>query len=369
MEMEMEDKTFSGKFNNKPQIATKLRQFIDNIKSRGPIPVDPVRFLGPHGAKLRLFDRKSSLLLISETFKSYLGSYRDRESCRIAVIASAPGLGKTKLLLALPELFKNDAHVIVVSYNNGNALTDFDKSNPSSALALRALYFGFVNINDFPSFGKFLDHVRMQGLPLDQLRIDHLVQNTPMILAIDEFNYLVDGDKNPLLKDMIQQLTSAMQIVKGPGFFPVMAGTTMQPLVNVLNELVCKWTVIPLTFIKTKDVDELIQSQTWIKDWQGCKVFRHCLSLMGGLPRLLFYFLEECRKFKDFPINQWNFRQIIEGVLQSSSYLTESLPVAPQLLIDAYLQSTIGHMAALRVMEVCFSLHMVMSLGWSFHCF
>ncbi|KAI8827141.1 uncharacterized protein EV422DRAFT_563219 [Fimicolochytrium jonesii] len=120
------------------------------------------------GQSMELNGRKDALQCIVGGFADQYAETaipRNREGHPIYVVASAPGMGKTRLLTELPRAINDgysDVHpaVYIVSYNNGQTPTKYDVEFPIPCLVLRLLYFNYPDIyRKFESFSHFAQSI------------------------------------------------------------------------------------------------------------------------------------------------------------------------------------------------------------------
>ena len=118
-----------------------LKTYIENkLKSQVKLP----KLLNKIGEEFQLAGRTEAIKILAERLSQFIATstLRARSDCTIPILAGAPGLGKTKLLLSLckQEEFIN-YRTIVITYNNGHNPTMFDKKNTVAGLALRIFWF------------------------------------------------------------------------------------------------------------------------------------------------------------------------------------------------------------------------------------
>ena len=281
---------------------------------------------------------------------------RTRNDCRIPVMAAAPGLGKTKLLLELNKLdqFK-DHRVIIMTYNNGHKPTSFAFDFPEAGSALRFLYFGFES-HKFESFQSYFDQMAQEfGDILNDLNLATVLSMLPdcklTILGVDEFNYLLRDQyfNNPILyrstsKQIVIELGNSM-VTSSSRLFPILAGTAMNPL-SIISESSHPCYQVPFELLKLEDLVKIAYSLQWLPiDWKTSGVFHRALSSTGGVPRIVEFFFIQCKKqiTSEISIENWPWISMINEIKKEAKarYLIASRTYARVLLVDAVLERTV----------------------------
>ncbi|KAJ3088088.1 hypothetical protein HK102_009615 [Quaeritorhiza haematococci] len=159
---------------------------------------------------LKLVNRPEAQKQLLDAFVHLLSlpsESRTRLNTPFQIVAGAPGMGKTRLLLELENCLSNtetsdsvpsSTLYFYVTYNDGYPTTAFDVKNPEAALVLRMIFFGYhIHTTDCDGrdFQHFLDEkIWEYGTDrLSQLKNTDVlaVAEGPVVLGIDEFNYLV----------------------------------------------------------------------------------------------------------------------------------------------------------------------------------
>ncbi len=196
---------------------------------------------------------------------------------------------------------------------------------------LRILYFGFKPkaMETYSSFDSYLSWMKakfglqaLASLTLTEA-LSMVPDGEPVVLGIDEFNYLlqnnfeVDDRRHiSVLRAVVVSLGNVM-VSATTRFFPTLAGTAMEPLSFAIAESSHLYVPIPLDLLKADDLMLIASALEWLpREWKTCDAFRRSLSAMGGLPRLVEFFLEECKKQVDLQhqMRHWPWIQMMQNV-------------------------------------------------------
>jgi len=284
---------------------------------------------------------------------------RTRSGCHILVMAGAPGLGKTKLLLCLSQFEPfRDYRYVVITYNNGHEPTPFDYDYPGARMVLRFLYFGFEPKGEGSNFKAYYDQMstRFGESQLKQLDMTTVLSLLPddnlTILGVDEFNYMLldKHSTDPVqyrsaLKMIVVALGNAMVSSKSR-LFPILAGTAMEPLSVVIAESSHPHDPVPLGLLTLDDLMEISCSLKWLpQEWKTCDTFQRVLATMGGLPRIIEYFLRQCKSRVEerLSMKDWPWIDMMSAVRNEAKgkYLITSHHYTRTLLVDAILEQTV----------------------------
>ncbi|KAJ3084389.1 hypothetical protein HK102_000670 [Quaeritorhiza haematococci] len=148
----------------------------------------------------------------------------------------------------------------------------------------------------------------------------------PLVLGIDEFNYLlpkcygapIDDIHGYALKGLVGALANT--VISAPAsapLFPVFAGTTMVELGNIITDFSHSYTTVPLPLLDWSGLEEIVDGIDWLAGWRQCIPFRRCLAIAGGVPRLCEYFLMLCSEHahRGVSMSLWPFSSIFADVV------------------------------------------------------
>lgn len=97
------------------------------------------------GHQIPLTGREKAIEQLIQLAKDQLSNKeRDRKYHPILAFAGCPGIGKTRMLDEAPDILANNLNKkvwdIKITFHNGQAITEYDKSFPVAALCWRILY-------------------------------------------------------------------------------------------------------------------------------------------------------------------------------------------------------------------------------------
>ena len=171
------------------------------------------------GFDFPLCGRDKAAILSSELLDERFANKHltDRNRHPIAVIAGSPGVGKTRLLLALPGILNslieqrkynmNNFIPIIFTYNNGNPVCDLDYSLPiDCVLGLRILHAFSKSPQRFVEFARNVPENVLKSVTLESTLneiVSYVNENSTInkptkdkiqgvYLGLDEFNRLIE---------------------------------------------------------------------------------------------------------------------------------------------------------------------------------
>lgn len=241
----------------------------------------------------------------------------------VGIMGSAPGMGKTRTLVEVPHFLKQRMtkkkvpwfQSVISTYNSGVPPTSREMAKDgdirSNAFAIRVLFFMLLKQENgeriFQRLDQFLDKI-LQNDWAHLIRITTVARLIEVIMkekhgmcctedcpgvlyiGIDEYNILLNKSENALTT-VVADLNNLVQSCGRRLFiFPVLAGTMLHPLQEILSESQFEYSQIPIKMLDDSHLSELIGHDPKWAQWFTSKVsqvfFDYC-----KIPRLAEHFL------------------------------------------------------------------------------
>jgi len=190
------------------------------------------KIIGPFGLQFPLINRESTIKFLQDQIQNHLlDSSTDRKFHPIPVLAGCPGIGKSRILQELPKILKDTSNYkeiisILITYQNGNGPTDYDRKYPVAAFCWRMLHYYFFGAGE-PKIRQFLSNLpngwsqlspnRTFQIISEDYRKMKFLDNSCQILfyvGLDEFQLLVqDTSPNPYLTPESKAITSEKSLL------------------------------------------------------------------------------------------------------------------------------------------------------------
>ena len=324
------------------------------------------------GADFSFLDREYSFEILASSLEQRFYCRKvglgDKQPHKLPFLANGPGSGKSRFLQELPNSFvsyvKNlsqsvyekpncgEAPEAVVSYlkNSPKALSDFKNALSSAlfinvsfsdynakelvqeievSLCLRIVY-PFFDSQCF-NFLSFYDRYVNNAISLPNLTLANTLksvnkENQCIVLGIDDLNILHSESQENVGK--LFAFLASFSCAYSPFFVPVLAGTVMCPMEDVVSNYMHPSLHIPLPLISFDSCLKILSAKDYkfANQVQTDQSLRNAVSNLGGHCRALELFYEQLSKFPSGSPNCWNFLMDHVCFLLSELYPMSKLP-------------------------------------------